>query len=54
VGDLLGMSLTTDNVQPSSLPNNWRIGKLTIAGIFMGLSELVLCAGVLAVGHFGL
>jgi H+-transporting ATPase len=54
VGDLLGMSLTTDNVQPSSLPNNWRIGKLTIAGIFMGLSELVLCVGVLAVGHFGM
>jgi H+-transporting ATPase len=54
VGDLLGMSLTTDSVQPSSLPNNWRIGKLTIAGIFMGLSELVFCAGVLAVGHFGM
>jgi H+-transporting ATPase len=51
-GDLLGMSLTTDNVRPSSLPNNWRIGTLTIAGIFVGASELVFCVGVLAFGHF--
>jgi H+-transporting ATPase len=54
VGDLLGMSLTTDNVQPSSLPNNWRIGILTIAGIFMGLAELLFCVGVVAIGHFRL
>jgi H+-transporting ATPase len=51
-GDLLGMSLTTDHVRPSLLPNNWRIGTLTIAGIFMGVSELVFCGGVLAFGHF--
>jgi H+-transporting ATPase len=51
-GDFLGMSLTTDNVRPSLLPNSWRIGKLTIAGIFMGVSELVFCVGVLAIGHF--
>jgi H+-transporting ATPase len=51
-GDLLGMSLTTDNVPPSLMPNNWRIGTLTIAGIFMGASELVFCVGVLAFGHF--
>jgi len=30
-GDLLGMSLTTDNVRPSAMPNVWRIGRLTIA-----------------------
>jgi H+-transporting ATPase len=53
-GDLLGMSLTTDNVRPSLLPNNWRIGTLTIAGICMGVSELVFCGGVLAFGHFRL
>ena len=47
-GDFLGMSLTTDNVQPSPLPNHWRIGKLTIAGVFMGISELVFCMAVLA------
>jgi H+-transporting ATPase len=23
-GDLLGMSLTTDNVQPSPMPNRWQ------------------------------
>lgn len=51
-GDFLGMSLTTDNVTPSFLPNRWRIGNLTIAGIFMGFSELAFCVGVIAVGHF--
>jgi H+-transporting ATPase len=51
-GDFLGMSLTTDNVQGSLAPNRWRIGTLTFAGIFMGLSELAFCVGVLAIGHF--
>jgi H+-transporting ATPase len=51
-GDFLGMSLTTDNVQPSQQPNGWRIGNLTIAGIFMGVSELAFCVGVLAIGCF--
>ncbi|MGD0140834.1 MAG: HAD-IC family P-type ATPase [Tepidisphaeraceae bacterium] len=54
VGDILGMSLTTDNVRPSPLPNSWRIGNLTIAGIFMGVSELAFCVSVLAIGHFRL
>ena len=53
-GDFLGMSLTTDNVRPSILPNNWRIGNLTIAGIFMGVCELAYCVGLLAFGHFHL
>jgi H+-transporting ATPase len=53
-GDFLGMSLTTDKVRPSPLPNAWRIGKLTIAGVFIGVSELVLCSAVLAVGQFGM
>jgi H+-transporting ATPase len=53
-GDLLGMSLTTDNVRPSPLPNAWRIGKLTIAGVFMGVSELILCTTLLAIAKFRL
>jgi len=53
-GDLLGMSLTTDNVRPSPLPNVWRIGELTIAGAFMGVSELVFCTAVLAIAKFRL
>jgi H+-transporting ATPase len=53
-GDFLGMSLTTDHVRPSPLPNAWQIGKLTIAGVFMGIFELVFCSTVLAVGEFGL
>jgi H+-transporting ATPase len=53
-GDFLGMSLTTDNVRPSLKPNAWRVGNLTIAGVFMGLSELVFCTAVLAIGKFRL
>jgi H+-transporting ATPase len=53
-GDLLGMSLTTDNVRPSGMPNAWRIGELTIAGVFMGVSELVFCTAVLAIAKFRL
>ena len=53
-GDLLGMSLTTDNVRPSPLPNVWRIGQLTIAGVFMGVSELVFCTAGLAIAKFRL
>jgi len=53
-GDFLGMSLTTDNVRPSQMPNAWRVGNLTIAGVFMGISELVFCLAVLALGKFHL
>jgi H+-transporting ATPase len=53
-GDLLGMSLTTDNVRASPMPNVWRIDKVTIAGIFMGFSELVFCTLILAIGKFHL
>ncbi len=53
-GDLLGMSTTTDNVRPSPRPNAWRIGELTIAGVFMGVSELVFCTAILAIAKFRL
>jgi H+-transporting ATPase len=53
-GDFLGMSLTTDNVRPSPVPNAWRIGNLTVAGVIMGLGELVFCASVLAFGAYRL
>ncbi len=51
-GDFLGMSMTTDNVRPSPIPNAWRVSTLTVAFVFMGVCELVLCSGVLAVGSF--
>src|ERR1019366_4487327 len=53
-GDLLGMSLATDNVRPSPSPNSWRIGGLMAAGVFMGVSELAFCVTVLAIAKFGL
>ena len=49
-GDFLGMSLTTDNVRPSPMPNAWHIGNLTVAGVIMGIGELVFCTSVLALG----
>ena len=39
---------------PFRQPNAWRIGPLTAAGVFMGLSELVFCAAILAIGKFRL
>ena len=51
-GDFLAMSLTTDNVRPSPMPNSWRIGSLTIAGVIMGICLLVFCSTLLAVGKF--
>jgi len=53
-GDILGMSLTTDNVRPSAMPNRWRIGALTIAGVFMGVCELIFCTAVIAIAEFRL
>lgn len=54
IGDFLGMSLTTDNVRPSPMPSKWRVGNLTIAGVFVGICELAFCTAVLAVGKFRL
>jgi H+-transporting ATPase len=49
-GDLLGMSMTTDRVTPSPRPNHWRVDRLTVAGVLMGLVELGYCTAMLAVG----
>jgi H+-transporting ATPase len=49
-GDFLGMSTSTDNVRPSPMPNAWRIGNLTIAGVIMGMGELAFCTSVLIFG----
>jgi H+-transporting ATPase len=51
-GDFLSMSLTTDNVRPSLKPNAWSIGKLTVAGVILGVCLLSFCTGVLAVAKF--
>jgi H+-transporting ATPase len=51
-GDFLGMSLTTDNVRPSPMPNAWQIGNLTVAGVIMGVGELVFCTSVLVFGAY--
>ena len=53
-GDVLAMSLTTDNVRPSAQPNVWRIGRLTIAGIVLAAALLAFDCGILAIGKFEL
>jgi H+-transporting ATPase len=51
-GDFLGMALTTDTVRPSPMPNAWKIGNLTVAGVSMGIGELVFCTSILAFGAY--
>jgi H+-transporting ATPase len=51
-GDFLAMSSSTDNVRPSPRPNVWRIRNLTIAGVVLGLVDLVFCVGSLAIGLY--
>jgi len=53
-GDFLGMSMSTDNVRPSPQPNRWQIGNLTVAGIVMGIGELIFCTSVLVFGAYWL
>jgi H+-transporting ATPase len=53
-GDFLAMAVTTDRVTPSRLPNAWRIGSLTLAGVVLGTCLLAFCAAVLAIGRFEL
>jgi H+-transporting ATPase len=53
-GDFLAMSLTTDRVRPSGTPNSWQIGKITSAGVILGVCFLAFCVAVLAFGKFEL
>jgi H+-transporting ATPase len=51
-GDFLAMSLTTDRVRPSPMPNSWQVGRITTAGAILGACFLTICITVLAVGKF--
>ena len=53
-GDFLAMSLTTDRVRPSKMPNSWQIGRITSAGVILGLCFLAFSTTILAVGKFQL
>ena len=53
-GDFLAMSFTTDRVRPSRSPNSWAIGRITAAGVVLGICFLGFCVGLLAVGKFEL
>jgi H+-transporting ATPase len=53
-GDILGTSVTTDNVRQSSKPNQWNIGKLTIACSMMAACLLAFCTGALLLGKYRL
>jgi len=51
-GDFLSMSLTTDRVQPSKMPNSWQIGRITISGVILGVCFLAFSTAILAIGKF--
>jgi H+-transporting ATPase len=53
-GDFLAMSLTTDRVRPSKMPNSWDIGRITCAGVILGICFLAFSTAILAVGKFQL
>jgi H+-transporting ATPase len=53
-GDFLSMAYATDRVRPSENPNSWSIGKITLAGVILGLGFLSFCTAVLAVGKYRL
>ncbi len=53
-GDFLSMSLTTDRVRPSAMPNSWQIGRITSAGVILGACFLAFSTAILAVGEFQL
>jgi H+-transporting ATPase len=53
-GDFLAMSLTTDRVRPSKMPNAWQIGGITGAGVILGICFLAFSTAILAVGKFQL
>jgi H+-transporting ATPase len=53
-GDFLSMSLTTDRVRPSKMPNSWQISRITGAGIIFGACFLAFSTAILAVGKFHL
>jgi H+-transporting ATPase len=53
-GDFLAMSLTTDRVRPSKMPNSWQIGRITGAGAFLGACFLAFSVAILAVGLYKL
>jgi len=57
-GDFLAMSLTTDRVRPSKMPNSWQIGEITGAGVILGICFLAFSTAILAVGkvelHLGI
>jgi H+-transporting ATPase len=51
-GDFLSMSLATDRVRPSKMPNSWQIGRITIAGVILGVCFLAFSTAILAIGKF--
>jgi H+-transporting ATPase len=51
-GDFLSMAYATDNVRPSSEPNQWAIGRITSASAILGACFLAFLTAMLAVGQF--
>jgi H+-transporting ATPase len=41
-------------VRPSTTPNSWQIGRITVAGALLGSCFLLFCTAILAVGKYKL
>ncbi len=53
-GDFLAMSATTDHVRLSNRPNTWRIGRVMIGAILLGVCNAAFCTGVVVAAVHGL
>ncbi len=51
INDFVSMSLTTDNVRPSSQPDRWRAAPLLAIGLIMAIGWLFFSFGVFAFGR---
>jgi H+-transporting ATPase len=51
-GDFLAMSSSTDNVRPSPTPSVWKVGRLTAAGVIMGMFDLLFCVTCFSTGRY--
>ncbi|HEV2284599.1 MAG TPA: HAD-IC family P-type ATPase [Steroidobacteraceae bacterium] len=53
-GDFLAMSATTDHVSPSSRPNKWNIGRITLGAVVLAVCNVGFCSAVLGVAVYRL
>ncbi|MCS6472058.1 HAD-IC family P-type ATPase [Burkholderia thailandensis] len=51
-GDFITMALTTDRVSPSAMPDAWRMRRITLIAVAIGLCQCAFGIAVIAVAYF--